>query len=63
MFFQAGRNGQNVRIKDDIVSREVCARGQKFIGPCADVDLTLKRIGLTTLIKSHHDDRCAILPN
>ncbi len=63
MFFQTGRNGQNVRIKDDVVSRKICPRGQEFISPRADVDLALKRIGLAALIKSHHDDRCAILPN
>ena len=63
MFFQTGRNGQNVRIKDDVVSREICAASQEFVSARTNVDLTLKCIGLAALIKRHYDDGCAILPN
>src|SRR6266436_2230460 len=63
MLIQAGRDGQNVGIKDDIIGRNIRVFGKEIVSPCADVGFSLKRVGLAALIKSHHDDGCAVAPN
>ena len=60
MFFQAGGDGQNVRIEDDVIRWKRDLFGQKFVSARADVDLALKIVGLTLLVERHHDRSGAV---
>ena len=60
MFFQAGRDRQNIRIENDVVRRDAGAFRQEPISAGADIDSPLKIIGLPGFIERHHDDRGAV---
>ena len=60
MFFQAGGDGQNVRIEDDVIRWKRDLPGQKFVNARADVDLALKIVGLALFIEGHHDRSRAV---
>ena len=60
MFFQTSRDGEDVRVENDVARRKVGAFDEKFVSAGADVDLALEIVGLTLLIERHYHDRCAI---
>ena len=55
-----GRNGEHVRIKDDVFGREADLPGQQGVGTRADLDLALHGVGLAFLVEGHHHDRGAV---
>ena len=59
MFFQAGGNGKNVGIENDILRIEAKLFGQDFIRPVRNLHFAFLGIGLSFFIKSHHDHRGA----
>ena len=60
VLLDAGRDGEDVRIEDDVLGREVGLFGQKLVGARADRDLALERVGLALFVERHHHDRRAI---
>ena len=63
MLLQTGRDGENVRIEDDVVRRKSGPLCQKFVSARADLDLALQIVGLTPLIERHHDDGRSVAPD
>ena len=60
VFFEAGRDGQNVRVENDVGRRDVRLLGEQLIGALADRDLPLDGIRLALLVERHHDDAGAV---
>ena len=60
VFFEAGGDGEDVRIEDDVLRREVELLDQQVIGALADLDLALVGVGLSDLVERHDDDRRAM---
>ena len=58
-----GGDGEDVRIENNVLRRELCALGEQVITPLANLDAARKGIGLSLLIKGHHHDRRAIATN
>ena len=56
VFFDAGRNSKDVRVKDDVFRRKPYDVNQKVIGTFADVLFSLQIIGLPILVESHDND-------
>ena len=54
-----GRDGEHVRIEDDVLRRPAVA-GEQVVGAAADLDLALDRVGLPDLVEGHHDDAGAV---
>ena len=46
MLFETGRDGENVRIENDVVRRNAGALGQELVGARANFDPALQRVGL-----------------
>ncbi len=57
----AGGNGKNIRVKNNVLGREAHFVDQNAIGTFADFFLARRGIGLTIFIKRHYDHRCTIL--
>ena len=55
-----GRDGEDVRVEDDVLGREAGLLGQQLVGALADRDLALDRVGLALLVEGHHDDAGAV---
>ena len=55
-----GRDGEDVRIEDDVLGRETDGFGQDAKGALADLHLARGGIGLAGLVEGHHHDRRAI---
>ena len=60
MFFDAGRDCKDIGIKNDVFWWEANLIDQNPVTAFANLDLAINRIGLTFLIKRHHDHRRAI---
>ncbi len=54
------RDREDVRIKNNVFRRKADFLDQQVVGACANLLASLKRIGLTLLIKRHHHCGCAI---
>ncbi|MNU89870.1 hypothetical protein D3C71_797220 [compost metagenome] len=54
MLFNAGGDGEDVRVEDDVLRREADVIDQQAIGAGADFDLARAGVGLPGLIESHH---------
>jgi hypothetical protein len=65
VLFEAGRDGENVRIEDDVFRREVQLFDQNVVGAFADLGLARERIGLAdssnAITTTAAPWRCAIL--
>ena len=59
VFFDAGGDGENVGIEDDVFGREAII-DQGVIGARADFVFALCGVGLALLVKRHHDGGGAI---
>ncbi len=60
MFLDAGGDGEDVRVEDDVLRRKAGLLGQEAIRALADFDLALEAIGLAALVKRHHHHRRAV---
>ena len=60
MLFNAGGNGEDVRVEDDVFGREADA-DQQLVGALADLGLALKGVCLALFVEGHDDDRGAVV--
>ena len=63
VLLDAGGDGEDVRIEDDVLGREADRLGQQPVRALADLDLALDRVGLPLLVERHHDDGRAVAPH
>ena len=59
MLLDPGRDGENVRVEDEVLRRPAVGR-QQVVGAPADLDLALDGVGLPELVERHHDDAGAV---
>ena len=60
VLLDAGCDGEDIGIEDDVLGREVGLFGQELIGAGADCDLALERVGLALFVERHHHHGRAI---
>ena len=60
MLVDAGGDGKDIRVKDNIFRRKADLFGQDFVGAAADLDFARARIRLPLFIKGHHHHRRAV---
>src|SRR5919197_1382185 len=60
VLLDAGRDRQDIGIKDDVLGRKTDLVGEDRIGTLADLELALGGIRLAPLVKSHDDHRRTI---
>jgi hypothetical protein len=60
VFLDAGGDGENVRIKNDVFGRKADFLGQQLVGALADFGLARKGVGLSLFVEGHHDHRGAV---
>ena len=60
VLLDAGGNGKNIGVEDDVLGRKVHLVHQHPVGPLADLDLAGVGIGLAFFIKRHHHCRRTI---
>ncbi|SSW84821.1 Uncharacterised protein [Klebsiella pneumoniae] len=53
VLFDAGRHGEDVRVKDDVFRREAYLFGQYFVRAAANLNFTRASVGLAHFIKGH----------
>ena len=61
VLLEAGGDGEDVRIEDDVGRIEAGLLGQQLVGALADRDLALDRVGLAGLVERHDDDGGAVV--
>ena len=57
VLFNAGGNGEDIRVENDVFGREIHRIDQQPVGPFANLDLAFVGIGLAFFVKRHHH-RC-----
>ncbi len=60
VLLDAGRDGEHVRVEDDVLGREADFLREHFVAPFADRRLALERVRLPLLVERHDDDRRAV---
>ena len=60
VLLDAGRDGEHVRVEDDVLGREADLVDEQPVGALADLDLALDGVGLALLVERHHDDTGAV---
>ena len=60
VLLDAGGDGEDVRVEDDVLGREPHLLDQDVVGALRRSRLALERVGLALLVERHHDDRRAI---
>ncbi len=60
VFLNAGGNGKDVGVKNDVFGRKTDLVDQNAVRPLADLDLALVGISLAFLVKRHHHGGGAI---
>src|SRR5437762_8865499 len=63
MFFNTGRNGEDIRIKNDVLRRKPDIFGEDAVRPRADFHFAVRGIGLALFIKGHNDHRSSVAPD
>ena len=63
MLLDAGGDGEDVGVEDDVLGREADLLGQDAVGTFADGDLALDRVGLAALVERHNDDSRSVTPD
>ena len=63
MLLDSGRDGEHVRIEDQILRREADVLDEQPVRALADRDLALDRLGLPLLVERHHHDARAVAAN
>ena len=56
-----GRDGEHVRVEDEVLGREAGLVDEQVVGAAADRDLALDVVGLALLVERHHDDAGAVV--
>ena len=51
-----GRDGEDVRIEDDVLRRKAGTGHEQVVRPTENLDLALDGLGLAALVERHHDD-------
>ena len=54
VLLDAGGDGEDVRVEDDVFGREADLLGQELVGARADLDLARAGVGLAVLVERHH---------
>jgi len=54
VLFDAGGNGEDVGVEDDVLGREIDLVDQNAVGALADLDLACVGVGLAFFVKGHH---------
>ena len=62
VLLDAGGDGKDVRVEDDVLGVEADFIDQDLVGPRADFDLALEGVGLAFFVKRHHHRRRAVAP-
>ena len=62
MLFDAGGDGEDVGIEDDVFGRNAGIFGQEPIGARADLDLAIGRFRLALFVKRHDHDGRSVPP-
>ncbi len=60
VLLDAGGDGEDVGIEDDVLGRKADLLGEQLVGALADRDLALDRVGLALLVEGHDDDGGAV---
>ena len=60
MLLDPRRDGEHVRVEDDVLRREADLVDEQPVGALADRDLALDGLGLALLVERHHDDAGAV---
>ncbi len=60
MLVDAGGDGEDVRVEDDVFGREARLLDQQLVRAAADRHFPLERVSLTLFVEGHDDDRGAI---
>ena len=60
VFLDAGSDGEDVGVEDDVLGGEADLLGEDVVGAGADLDLALLCVGLPLLVEGHDDDRRAV---
>ena len=55
-----GRDGQDIRIENNVFRRKIELFGENSIGPRANLDLAREGVGLAALVEGHDDHRRAV---
>lgn len=63
VFLDAGRNGEDVGIEDDVLGRKTDLFRQQIVGPLANLEFALRRFRLTRFVERHHDHGRAVAQN
>ena len=63
VLLDSGRDGEDVRIEDQVLRREADLVDEQPVRPLADLDLALDRVRLALLVERHHDDAGAVAAN
>ncbi len=62
MLVDAGGDGEDVGIEDDVGGGKADVVGEDAVGTLADVDPSLQAVGLSLLVEGHHDNGSTIAP-
>jgi hypothetical protein len=60
VLFDAGGDGEDVGVEDDVFGREGRLLGEQLVGTGADFGLAGIGVGLPGLVEGHHHDRCTV---
>ena len=63
MLLDAGGDGKDVRIEDDVFGREADLLGQEVVSALADVEFARRTLGLALFVEGHHHDGGAVAPD
>ncbi len=61
VFLDAGGDGEDVGVEDDVFRREADLFGEDLVGARADLDLALLGVGLAFFVEGHDDHGRAVL--
>ena len=61
VLLDAGRDGEDVGVEDDVLGGEPDLLGEDPVGPFAHRRTPLQAVGLAVLVERHHDHRGAVL--
>ena len=56
----AGRNGEDIRVENNVLGRKADLVDQDVVGALADRGLAFERVGLALFVKRHHHHRGTI---
>ncbi|MNZ71580.1 hypothetical protein D3C78_899450 [compost metagenome] len=60
VLFDTGRDGENIRVENNVFWRKADLFGQNRVGAAANLNFTLAGIRLTDFVKGHHHNCRAI---